>query len=455
MAKGTDTMTATRDRVTQTLTDANPHPRESITEPSADPRAQAMLAAILAEPAPLRRVGHHRRGRTGTGRRALALGLSLVVVAAVAAVLLHARTDRTPATDGPDGTTASEIVLRLQPTPDARVTAAAVGQEIQILRARVGLLGVAAGTRFTRDGDALVVHSRALAASPVARALLTRDPQIALTDWEQNLIAPDGRTVASLLPSANDQAELLSQGHAGPPGTPGSGALPLYAAVRLASRQSARADAVALTRRGAEAFAFAPAGRGRCASSRIPCWASGPTTSAAAASRAARRAGVTDPMVLTVHQGTIIVRASEPASALRPDYRDETARYYVMRDDAALTGLDLSRITSSSDGAGQPDVEARMTPAGARAFRALTAAVAHRGSRLRVADASLFQHFAIVIDGALAAVPLVDYQRYPDGVLASPAIQIDGGLSHAGAIRLADTLRLRTLPLKTTIAARH
>ena len=441
-------MTATDDRVLAELTDANPHPRDSVADASEDARAQAMLAAIMAQPAGEPQLGHLERDRTPTGWRVLAPVLSLVVVVAVTAVLLHAGTGRHSAAGGQ---AADEVVLKLHPTPAApRVTAAAVGEEIQILRARLRYLGTV-GTRFTRAGNEIVVRSRAIATSPLARAELTKDPQVAVTDWEQNVITPDGRTVASSLPAGNRQAEILSQGHAGEVGASDSGARTLYAAVRLASRQPTRADAVTQTRRGPESFAFAPAGSGRCRTSNTPCWASGPSATPTAAASAARRAGVAHPLVLTVPQGTTIVRASDPDTALRPDYPDTSARYYVMRDDAALTGLDLRRISASTDAAGQPDVGGRLTAAGLRAFHALTAEVAHRGQNLRVRAAFSYQHFAIVIDGALAAVPQINYEQYPDGVLARSGIQIDGGFSRGQATQLADALRLRTLPLRATI----
>ena len=441
-------MTATDDRVLEVLADANPHPRGGIPRASQDPRAQAMLAEILAQPVaepPFRR-RRHEGARIGI--RVLAPVLSLAVVLAVTAVLLHAGSGRHSVASGG---TADEVVLRLQPTPGVpRVTNAAVNEEIQILGARMKLLG-SAPVRFSRAGDEIVVHSREIAASPLARSELTRDPQVTFTDWEQNVIAPDGRTVASLLPGGNRQAELISQGRGGAVGTSGAGARTLYAAVRLASRQPARAAAVTQTRRGPESFAFAPAASLRCRASSTPCWLAGPSASPAAAASAARRAGAARPLVLTVPQGTTIVRASDPAAALRPDYPDPSARYYVMRDDAALTGLELRRVSASTDSAGQPDVGASLTAAGARAFQALTAEIARRGTSLRLAAAPVYQHFAIVIDGALATVPLLNYDEYPDGVVASSGIQIDGDFSRARATQLAALLRLRTLPLRATI----
>ena len=445
-------MNATDDRVLEILTSANPHPRESIAAAAEDPHARAMLTAITAQAASTRPDRHPHSGRARAGRRVLAPAVSLVVVVAVVALALHGGAGHRRATTGPDATAATTIVLRLQPTPQVpRITRSAVAEELQILRARLRSLGTTSAP-LTRHGDEIVVHSKAVARSRLARTVLTRDPQLALTDWEQNLIAPDGRTVASQLPDGNRQAGLLSQGRGGMAGAPDSGALALYRAVRLASRQPWRAAARTQTRRGAESFAFAPAGNGRCSASRTPCWAAGPSTTAGAAAGAARRAGVRHPLVLTVPQGTIVVRATTPDPTLQPDYRDAGDRYYVLRDAAALTGLDLRRATRATSAGGSPDVNATLTPAGTRAFQALTGAVAHRGMRLDATGSLSFQHFAVIINGAIMAVPQIDYRQYPAGVVGSSTIQIDGGLSRERDAALAAALRLRTLPLKLTIA---
>ncbi len=443
-------MTAPPDAALEILHRANPHPRERIADPSTDPRAQAMLAEILAASPPPRRVARTSSAPTSVGWRVIAPVLSLIVVAAVVVVVLHARGDHRSV--AVDGAAASEIVLRLQPSPEVpRVTSAAVTQEITILRDRVKLLGVGR-VPIVRDGNEVIVRSPEIASSAMARALLTRDPQITFTDWEQNVITPNDRTDASELLAQNPKAVLISQGRGGPVGTPAAGAMTLYAAVKLASRQPAQADVTTQTRRGAQSFAFAPASSARCAASHVPCLVGGPSTSATMAAEAARRSGVAHPIVLTVHQGTLVVRASEPGLALRADYRDTHARYYVMHDDAALTGLDLRRITASTDSAGQPDVTGHLTAPGRRAFQALTATVAHRGSKLRLGRAANYQHFAVVVDGTLVTVPQINYDEYPDGVIGPSGIEIDGDLTRAQDAALANTLRLGTLPLRLAIA---
>lgn len=443
-------MTATDDRLLTMLADANPHPRDTIADAAEDPRAEATLASILAQPVSARTASDSSGAGVRMGRRVLAPVLSLVLVSAVVAASLHVGGHQPVASSPPAAR--DELVLRLHTTSEVpRITDAAVAREIQILTARLRLAG-SAPVRMTRDGDQIVVHSRQLTASRLARTLLTRDPELAFTDWEQNVLTPNGRTVASLLWNQDREAELLSQGRADGPGTADAGARSLYAAVQLASRQPARPDATTQTRRGAESFAFAPAKSATCPTFKLPCWASGPTATPTSAYRTARHAGVTRPIVLTIPQGTIVVRATLPAAALEPDYRNANSRYFVMRDDAPLTGLELRRVTAATDATGQPDITAAMTSTGARAFHTLTATIAHRGARLRLPATPLYQHFAIIINSALASVPLIDYHNYPDGVFDSSTIQIDGGLSHTQATKLAETLSLHTLPLRTTIA---
>jgi hypothetical protein len=59
-------------------------------------------------------------------------------------------------------------------------------------------------------------------------------------DWEANALTPNGKPVASQLQTQDRTALRISQGTSGmAPGDPGSGGLPLYQAVKLASKQPA------------------------------------------------------------------------------------------------------------------------------------------------------------------------------------------------------------------------
>jgi hypothetical protein len=388
----------------------------------------------------------------------LVLAVSIAVVLGVVAIALHAGSARNRSTTTPGGGT-NEVVLKLHaPSAGGRVTAAVVRREIVVLRSR---LRGAAGLRnesFARVGsDELVVRSAALTASRPMQRLLTDDPQIAIIDWEGNVISPDGQTVASQL--LNDQyppAQTLSQG-AGTsvdalPGGRRAGAQTLYSAVRLASRQLAHGYAADQTRQGPESFAFAAENSPHCHSAAGPCWAAGPSTTRAAALRRAQHDGVSHPIVLTVPQGTSVVQATGPRSVIGAEYRAPAARFFVLRDAAALTTTQLHNPSVIRTHYGVIAVRANLTPTGARAFARSTAVIAHRGQNLRLGAQTNYQHFAVVDDDTILEVGIINYERYPDGVQPplSRGFEIEG-VSRASAARISQQIKLGALPLKTQI----
>ncbi len=447
-------MTMTDDPVLDALTRANPHPRESIPGPEQDAQARALLASITATPATPAPPRRSRPPRV-VGP-ALVAGVSILVVLAVVAVALHAGAAGHRSATTPVGAS-GQVELKLQVPPGSSVTSAAVGREVAVLRARLRDAGGLRGERFVRLGsDVLAIRSAALAASRPMQRLLTADPRIGVIDWEGELISPNGRTVAlQLLNGQYPPAQTLSQGSGTSastlPGGPRAGAQTLYSAVRLASRQPTLGFANR-TRQGSESFAFAPADSPHCRSAAVPCWAAGPSTTRAAAIRGARRAGVSHPIVLTVPQGTNIVQATGPRSDIGADYRQQTGRFFVLRDAPALTTAEF-RDASTTSHHGVIAVKANLTPAGARAFARVTATIAHRGSSLRLGSQSNYQHFAIVDNDALLEVGIINYVQYPDGVqppLSQHGFEIEG-ISHSTAEQITQQIKLGALPLKTQI----
>jgi hypothetical protein len=443
-------MTMTDDPVLDALIRANPHPRESIPGPERDAQARALLASITATPAPPRRSRPPR-----VVGPALVAGVSILVVLAVAAIALHAGAARHRSATTTVGAS-SQVELKLQAPPGSSVTSAAVGREVSVLRARLRNAAGLRGERFIRvNSDVLAIRSAALAASRPMQRLLTDDPHIAVIDWEGELISPDGQTVASqLLNGQYPPAQTLSQGSGTGvntlPGGRGAGAQTLYSAVRLASRQPTLGFADR-TRQGPESFAFAPAGSPRCQSA-VPCWAAGPSTTRAAAIRQAQRARVSHPIVLTVPQGTSVVQSTGTRADIGADYRQRTARFFVVRDAAALTTAEF-RDASTTSQHGEIAVKTNLTPAGARAFARVTDVIAHRGQSLRLGTQSNYQHFAILDNDAILEVGIINYVQYPDGVqppLSQHGFEIEG-ISHATAERITQQIKLGALPLKTQI----
>jgi preprotein translocase subunit SecD len=146
--------------------------------------------------------------------------------------------------------------------------------------------------------------------------------------------------------------------------------------------------------------------------------------------------------------GTVMVRAEGPDVP-----GEQSDRWYVLRDDPALTGEEVLDPKQSFDqgpgGSGQPIVEFAFTDRGRRAFRALTREIARRGQRNHVPGGEpleAVQHFAIVLDDEIVSVPYIDYAANPDGVDAEKGSQIEGGFTIESAQHLAAILNSGPLP---------
>lgn len=377
----------TDDPVLAELARANPEPH-----PRSDPADAQMLAAILN-----RRAIPPRRRRSPD---ILAPVLSAAVVIAVAFVFVRAGGTHRPATPATSAPT-QRIVLRAEPAlPGLHVTAAGMRSEVALLREHLNALGIAQSAsvrQIGRDEIAVAYHG----AHPLDSATLERlflSPQIAFADWEGNLIAPDGRTVASQLPGGGPGILRLSQGGTTGPGV--AGAMRLYDAVRLASHQPAQAPSSMLSRLGPQYFAFTKSGG----------YLAGP--SSARGELKAPRGAVT----LAVPQGTLVVQARDQSPPGAAQYQNSHARFFVLRDHVYVPGTQRLKPVTASEPRGISTLNFGFTPRGQREFRQLTAGIARRGASLGKPDDPFLQHVAVIEDGTLLSVAQIDYRVHPEGI---------------------------------------
>jgi preprotein translocase subunit SecD len=134
-----------------------------------------------------------------------------------------------------------------------------------------------------------------------------------------------------------------------------------------------------------------------------------------------------------------------------------SGQWYVLRDDPALGSADIVDPRDGVDrlAGNEPIVTFGFTPDGERAWRSLTRQVARRGqARLTPgrSPAQVFQHFAVVLDGRVIALPYIDFRQNPDGIDARAGGQIEGGFTRAGAAELAALLRFGELPARLSPA---
>jgi SecD/SecF fusion protein len=450
----------TEERATTQLAEANPVPDSA--SPTAQQRAEAerILRRVLADsPAP-----HRSRLRLGL----LAPVVSVAVVVLVAAVVL--RTGGT-ATTGAPPSGGLHITLSALGTPQTpQITTAAMSREIVLLRRRLASLGH--GFTVSPAGANSIVMTGPKAATGGERnrilGLVTQRAQLRFYDWEADVLTPNGKSAASQLAAQVPAALSLSQG-AGFPGH-GRGSMPLYDAVTLAVSQPARLSGVG-PRTGAQYFMFGAPGSSACAAAfrqwgvarptlGIHCLLAGPLelgpgsrerATDALAAQLPPGVSASQGQVLGVPQGTVVVQAQPLQSGAPVPVFSPAARFFVLRDDAALTGADIDNPRAGVDQSGEPDVTFGFTATGRRAFQLITRAIARRGSDVSIGGATLNQHFAVTLDDQLITVPQISFYQYPDGILPGRGADITGAFTAQSARDLAAELRYGPLPLNVRV----
>ena len=153
--------------------------------------------------------------------------------------------------------------------------------------------------------------------------------------------------------------------------------------------------------------------------------------------------------VVEVKEGTIIVRAESP------DDSKPSNRWYVLRDQPALSGNDIRNPEQTFDngagGSGSPIVTFEFSDRGRAQWQDTTRGIAQRGQEQFIPGQdpqSAYQHFAIVLDNELISVPFIDFQQNPDGIDGRNGSQIEGGFTIDSAQRLANLLKTGALPIK-------
>jgi SecD/SecF fusion protein len=364
-----------------------------------------------------------------------------------------------------------QLTYKALPTPDTPVvTQSALDQTISIMDSRVNQFGVSQAQIQSQGSNQIVaslpdVHDITRAENEVGSTA-----QLEFYDWEANALLPDGKTVASQLPLQNTKAELISQGTpgGGGPGLPGTGGMGLYNAVKLASQQPAQPANRHLSRLGSDYYLFGAPGSPACAAAAkdngtVPvqgehCYLAGlagyGSLQQLKSSSLPKGVSFAQGQVVTVPQGWVVLQASNPSATDTIKATSPQAQYYVLKDNAALNGKQISNPTASSQ-SGQPIVQFGFKNGGANAFQQVTGAIAQRGQQVSVGNNKLFQHFAAALDGQLLSVPQIDFTKYPDGIVntgsSTAGASIQGSFTTKSAQDLATQLRLGTLPVKLSL----
>jgi hypothetical protein len=338
----------------------------------------------------------------------------------------------------------------------------AIDQSILTLRERLG--SAFPGVRVSRAGDDIVVAAPNAGAGARARILALAAPgRLAFYDWEANVLTPNGKTVASQLQTQDQTATQISQGTTStPPGSPGAGSMNLYDAVKLAS-QHPESSSPTNSRMTPQYYMFGAPGSAACQAATKAngtvlaagqhCLLSGPDDNRPdLLSGLPTGVSASEGELLTVPRGTVVLQAI-PASFAKPTpIGDPSAQFFVLRDDVALRGSDVTNPQQSTDpNTGSPDVTFGFSSKGKSQFQDVTANVARRGALVSDLGQTLNQHFAVTLDGRLITVPFIDFQQYPDGIHAANGANIAGDLTVRSARDLATILRYGPLPQGLTL----
>ncbi|HWD76371.1 MAG TPA: protein translocase subunit SecD [Solirubrobacteraceae bacterium] len=367
-----------------------------------------------------------------------------------------------------------QLVYQGEPTAQSGVTQAALNRAVDIMRSRVDQLGVSQPEIQTDGGKQISVGLPDVTDINRAEQEVGNTASLFFFDWEANALTPNGKTVASQLLTQDPTALTISQGGGLGPGLPGGGSTSLYQAVQLASKQPTAPVSKSLSRPpGRQYYLFGAPGSAACTAAAkhfgttvvqgTHCLLVGPDNEAPTATRAKALQdlaaglppGVTmsEGQVLVVPQGTVVLQAANPSASQQIKFASPTAEFYVLKDNVALTGKDITNPTEGTDQSGAPDVQFGFTGSGASRFQSVTGQIAHRGANVSLGGRTLDQHFAVALGGIssqLVTVPSIDYKQYPDGIIESgggSGADITGGFTSQSASDLATELRLGALPI--------
>jgi SecD/SecF fusion protein len=332
-----------------------------------------------------------------------------------------------------------ELVYQGKPTPQVpTVTPEAIDRAVDIIRDRVDQLGVAEPEIQRAGSDQISVGLPSVQNIERAKNQVGTPAQLFFYDWETNVLGPDGRTVAPQLSSQDPTAVAISQN-----GGDSSRGQTLYDATKLAARQRASVNARTGSRKGTAFYAF----------DRDHRYLAGPEESerdliSAIDGRATALPAGTE--VVQVPQGWVVLQAVTRNAGETIETNDPAARFYVLRDDVALSGSDIKDPAQGFNQSQQPDVEFRFTNRGKTAFQDVTRTISQRGQSLALPGttaAAVAQHFAVALDGRLISVASIDPNRLPDGIDGENGAIIEGGFTIQSAQDLANLLKLGALPI--------
>ncbi len=345
-----------------------------------------------------------------------------------------------------------ELVYQGKPTAQAKVTPESLERAISIMRTRVDQLGVAQPEIQRSGAEEIDVALPDVSNATRAQEEVGKTAQLELYDWETNVIGPSGKPAGASEPTVTG----------GPRAGEVQYGLPEYQAVQRAAKRAP------ILRRADTTWASG------CTSAQVEdciygSWylldtahekvVRGPEeTEHNLYSDLPKQPKGAKLKAVRVNPGTVLVQARPVESAAGKISNPSPNSWYVLNDEPAMSGADITNPTQSNDEqTGQPDVTFGFTSHGKGIFERVTKEIAHRGQEAQlpgIGHETALQHFAIVLDGQLITVPSIDFSKYPEGIDASTGSEISGGFTLTSAQNLANELQSGALPIKLVLISR-
>ncbi|HUB76484.1 MAG TPA: protein translocase subunit SecD [Solirubrobacteraceae bacterium] len=349
-----------------------------------------------------------------------------------------------------------ELIFQGRASGSAKVDPATIAQAVSIIQARVNSLGVSNNSVTSSGRNEIDVSLAGIKSVQQAEQAVGTTAQLYFYDWEDSVINAAGHIAGPNDDSATgDDATAGDDG--GNPGT-ATNALTEYAAIQRALRQPE------ITEAQMKPYHLESAPDGTYyyidPKTKTVLTPGGET----AASRAVAKGYLLEDLaqngrklpagakLVWVKPGTV-VRQAQPTTGQAAVFNRHFDHYYVLRDDPAVAGKDVTNPIATED----PTTNEEIVTFGFRGkansiFYAVTGRLAHRGSNSSIGDNYNFQHFAVTLDQRIITVPYIDFTQNPDGIDPSAnGSEISGNFTVASAQALANLLASGALPINLAV----
>jgi SecD/SecF fusion protein len=395
----------------------------------------------------------------GTRRNHLLVLLFVFGLVAVSAIVIAGKETKL----GLDLKGGVQLVLQARPTPqEPSINSGSMERAIDIIRSGCDQLGVSEIEVSQVGNDQIQVGIPGATSVGKATECATKPARLFFYDWEPNLIGreraigghpgqepPEGPvnqadkewTASGRSIGSRSNQQLII-----------SGAFPTeYAAAKLASEQPEVPDCEQKCSQPTTYYLFEKEKPHDLIDG--PEYAKSDLYVNPNGKRRPKDAGI----VVEVPQGTVVV-SEKPVDANGKVLENEEPGWYALKDEPALSGLEITRPKQEFDELGQPNVTFKFTGSGRENFQDVTRKIAQRGAAQAIGPAAgqeaaeLSGHFAVVLDNEVKTRPIINFAENPDGIDGRTGAQISGGFNSPGEAQdLASFLQRGALPVNLNL----